>query len=97
VLRHVVVFSWVPGTTRVQVQAFADGLAGLRKSIPEIRRLRFGADAGLGGANDDFALVADFDDVESYQRYADHPAHRHLIASLLTPIVAKRHAVQFLF
>ncbi|MGI9023129.1 MAG: Dabb family protein [Acidimicrobiales bacterium] len=94
-LRHVALFCWKPDATDVAVRAFSDGLAALPAQIPEIRSYRFGPDAHLGGANDDFAVVADFDDAEAYQRYAEHPAHRHVIAEFLMPILAGRHAVQY--
>jgi hypothetical protein len=94
-LRHVVLFTWKADASEVEVRAFAEGLAALPAHIPEIRSYRFGPDARLGGGNDDFALVADFDDVEAYRRYAEHPAHRHLIAELLWPILGGRHAVQY--
>ncbi len=94
-LRHVALFTWKPDASDVSIRAFADGLAGLSTRISEIRAYRFGPDVRLGGANEDFALVADFDDVAAYQRYGEHPAHRHLIAELLMPIVAGRHAVQY--
>lgn len=93
-LQHVVLFSWNPEVTEAQVTAFAEGLAALPARIPEIRSYRFGPDVGHGGT-EQFALVADFDDLDAYQRYAENPAHRHLIASLLLPILASRHAVQF--
>ena len=94
-LRHVALFSWRPDASEASVRAFAEGLAELPDRIPEIRSYRFGPDARLGGGNDDFALVADFDDAGSYRRYAEHPAHRHLIAERLVPILAGRHAVQY--
>ena len=95
-LRHVVLFTWKADVSDVGVRAFAEGLAALPAKIPEIRSYRFGPDAGLaGGGNDDFALVADFADAEAYRRYAEHPAHRHLIAELLWPILGGRHAVQY--
>ncbi len=94
-VRHVALFCWKPDASDVAVRALSEGLAGLRAQIPEIRSYRFGPDARLGGGNDDFALVADFDDAAAYRRYAEHPAHRHLIAQLLMPIVAGRHAVQY--
>jgi hypothetical protein len=78
-LRHVVLFTWKADASDVEIRAFAEGLAALPGRIPEIRSYRFGPDAGLaGGGNDDFALVADFDDAEAYRRYTEHPAHRHL-------------------
>ena len=97
-LRHVVLFSWKADVSDVELRAFAEGLAALPGKIPEIRSYRFGPDVGLaGGGNDDFALVADFADAEAYRRYAEHPAHRHLIAELLWPILGGRHAVQYEF
>jgi len=94
-LRHVALFTWKPDASDVSVRALSDGLAGLPAQIPEIRSYRFGPDLRLGGENDDFVVVADFDDVAAYRRYAEHPAHRHLIAELLMPIVAGRHAIQY--
>jgi hypothetical protein len=94
-LRHVVLFTWKADVSDVQVRAFAEGLAALPNRIPEIRAYRFGPDVGLAGGNEDFALVADFSDAEAYRRYAEHPAHRHLIAELLWPILGGRHAVQY--
>jgi hypothetical protein len=95
VLRHVALFTWKPGSTEVSIRAFSDGLAALSTQIPEIRSYRFGSDLQLGGSTDDFAIVADFDDAAAYRRYAEHPAHRHLIAELLVPILGGRHAVQY--
>lgn len=94
-LRHVVLFTWKPGAPKAQIQAFSDGLAALPDQVPGIRAFRFGPDVRLGGGNEDFALVADFDDAEAYRHYAEHPAHRHLIATLLVPLLGTRHAVQF--
>ena len=90
------VFRWVEGTSAVDVDAFAAGLAGLPALIPSIRSYRFGPDAGLGlSANADYAVVADFDDVEGYAVYAAHPAHQDVIVRLLRPLVAERLSVQF--
>lgn len=94
-LRHVAVFTFTPETTDPQVQALIAGLGRLPGLIPDIRHYRFGLDSGLAEGNDDFAVVADFEDAEAYSRYADHPAHQELIANLIRPILATRHAVQF--
>jgi len=94
-LRHVAVFTWKPDTSDDSIRALSEGLAGLPAKIPEIRSYSFGPDAHLGGTNDDFAVVADFDDAAGFRRYVEHPAHRLVIAELLTPILAARHAVQY--
>ena len=75
------VFRWIEGTSPDDVSAVVSGLAGLPALIPSIRSYRFGPDAGLGvSANADFAVVADFDDVEGYSAYASHPAHQDVLA-----------------
>ena len=93
-LRHVAVYTWKPGTTDEQIEAFRAGVLALLGQIPEIRALTLGPDAGLSDGNDAFALVADFDDAEAYRRYATNPTHLDVIERLLTPIRATRHAVQ---
>lgn len=93
-LRHVVTFTWNPGTTDAQVQALVEGLRRLPEEIAEIRHYSFGPDLGLGG-NGDFAVVADFDDADAYRVYASHPAHQRVITELVVPIRATRLAVQF--
>jgi len=91
---HVAVFTWKPGTSDEEVQVLHDALATLPGLIPEIRSYRIGPDAGLSVGNDRYAVVAEFDDVEAYQRYAKDPRHRDLIQRLVKPLLGTRHAVQ---
>lgn len=93
--RHMVMFSWKPEATEEQKRAVADQLATLPGKISELRDYRFGADAGINPGNADFAVVADFDDVDAYLVYRDHPEHRAVIDACITPIVDSRTAVQF--
>ncbi len=94
-VRHAVLFTWIDGVTPEQIDALKQGLARLPVAIPEIRDYRFGADLGINPGNAAFAVVADFDSTDDYLAYRDHPAHRELIATYVTPIVASRLAVQF--
>jgi len=89
---HVVVFSWLDGTTEKQVAA---ELAKLPEEIPAIRRYEFGPDAGLDPANADFAVAAAFADAGGYLAYRDHPAHRKVVEDYISPVVASRSRVQF--
>lgn len=91
---HVALFTWKPGTSDEQVQALSDALAALPGQISEIRSYRLGPDAGVAVGNDRFAVVAEFDNLEAYQRYASDPRHREVIDRLLKPILGTRHAVQ---
>jgi hypothetical protein len=94
VLRHVVCFRWTEGTTPEQVARLREMLAALPGVIPELRRYRFGADAGLAEGNHDFAVVADFDDHDGWRAYQGHPDHLRVIDHL-QPMVVERARVQF--
>ena len=73
----------------------ATELSRLPALVPSLRAYRLGADLGVNPGNFDFAVAADFDDVDGYLAYRDHPEHRAIIAEFIQPIVAERAAVQF--
>jgi hypothetical protein len=93
--RHVVMFRWAEGTSPGHVQAVEEALGRLPGAIPQIRAYAFGPDAGVNEGNYDFAVVADFDGVEDYVAYRDHPEHQAVIAELFRDHVTARAAVQF--
>jgi hypothetical protein len=93
--RHVVLFTWTPDATEEQKHALAGELRKLPAMIAEIRLYHVGPDAGINPANCDFAVVADFDDADSYLAYRDHPLHREVVKNYVDPIVARRFAVQY--
>ena len=94
-LRHVVCLTWSDDATPEAVAAVHAALAELPGAIDDIRGYRFGSDAGLGPANADFAVVADFDDADGWRRYMEHPAHQAVLADRIRPILKSRVAVQF--
>lgn len=93
--RHVVMFRWVDGATDDDKAAVSAQLAALPALVGTIREYRFGPDAGVNDGNCDFAVVADFDDVDGYLAYRDHPEHRRVLRDHIAPILAERHAVQY--
>ena len=93
--RHVVLFRWREDATAEQKKTLEDRLNTLPGVIPELRSYSIGGDAGVNAGNADFAVVADFADRDAYLVYRDHPAHREVIDECVTPIVAERHAVQY--
>lgn len=44
--------------------------------------------------NWDFAVVADFDDLASWQAYTAHPAHLAVVAAHIQPMLSARAAIQ---
>ncbi|WP_084965165.1 Dabb family protein [Thermoactinospora rubra] len=93
-LRHIVLLKWTDEATEEQKATVREELAKLPAVIPQIRRYDIGADAGVNQGNHDLAIVADFDSVDDYLVYRDHPTHQDVIARHIKPILAARAAVQ---
>ena len=94
-IRHVVMFRFEDSVTEAQVAAVSAGLDALPAAIPEIVTYRHGRDLGLAPTNFDYTVTADFDDVDGFTTYRDHPEHQRFIAEHITGHVAERVAVQF--
>ncbi len=94
-IRHVVVFSWVPEATSEQKHYAAEQIATLPPLMSGLHSYHFGPDAGLAEGNADFAIVADFDSEDDYQAYRNHPAHLDVIKRAMRPITRQRLGVQF--
>ena len=92
--RHVVTLQWKPGTTLEHRAAIARALRALPNTIDVIRSYVVGEDAGVNAGNFDLVVVADFDDVDGYLEYRDHPDHQRVISDLIAPCLAARAAVQ---
>jgi hypothetical protein len=94
-IRHVVMFTWKPEATPAQQEQVLTELRALPPLMKGVRAYHAGPDAGLVSGNFDFAVVADFEDAESYLAYRDHPAHRAVIDQTISPIRQERASVQF--
>ena len=92
--RHVVLLRWKPEATPEQRAAVETGLAALPGLIPEISTYTIGTDAHVNEGNYDLVVVADFDDVDGYLVYRDHPDHQAVIREHVAPILAERAAIQ---
>ncbi|WP_030917418.1 Dabb family protein [Streptosporangium amethystogenes] len=93
--RHIVLFTWTQEATDEQRARVVAELNKLPGAITEIRSYVLGADAGVNPGNHQFAVVADFDSVDDYLVYRDHPLHQAMIAEHIKPIVASRAGIQF--
>ncbi len=96
-IRHMVLFRWIPEATQQQKQRVVTELGRLPALLPTLRAYRIGPDLGLVEGNFDFAVAADFDDLDGYLAYRDNPEHRAVIAEFIQPIAAQRAAVQYEF
>ncbi|MDH3294048.1 MAG: Dabb family protein [Acidimicrobiia bacterium] len=93
--RHVVLFKWNDDVDDAHIEAVSAGLDNLATVIEEIKDYKHGRDVGLSDQNFDYVVVGDFDSVEGYQVYRDHPVHQELIAELITGRISTRASVQY--
>jgi Stress responsive A/B Barrel Domain len=94
-IRHVVLFTWTDGMTEEMERQFAGELNELAPRLPGVRAYRAGPDAGIVEGNFDFAVVADFDDADSYLAYRDNAEHRDIISRFSGPNTRNRAVVQY--
>lgn len=94
-IRHVTLFAWIPEATDKQKKQVAEELRALSPLLTGLRSFHVGPDAGIIEGNFDFAVVADFEDAESYLAYRNHPAHRAVVQEVTTPITKERVSVQY--
>lgn len=93
--RHVVMFRWNDDVADDHVDRVRRGLDALPPVIHEIRGYVHGTDVGVSVGNYDYVLVADFDNVNDFRTYRDHPTHVLFIEEVITGNVADRASVQY--
>ena len=96
-IRHVVALTFKSETQEESIARITDSLRTLPPIIKEIRSYTLGRDLNLAADTADFAIVADFDTLEDFEVYANHPAHLEVIREVIKPHVANRTASQFEF
>ena len=94
-LHHVVTFHLKSDAPADQVERISEAVHALGATLPEVRSLAVGSDLALREGNASFAIVAEFDDVDAFKVYADHPEHMRIIKELIGPHIESRHPVQF--
>ena len=94
-IRHVALFTWTDDMTDEMERQFAAELTALAPKLAGLRSYHAGTDLGIIEGNFDFAVVADFDDAESYLAYRDNAEHKGIISRLSGPRVKSRASVQY--
>lgn len=95
IFRHTLMMKFNEEADANQIRSLLEALERMPAEMDFIRRYEPGLDLGLGEANFDMALVADFDSEDDWRAYNSHPAHRALVQEHLRPILAKAVRVQY--
>ncbi len=94
-ITHCALFTFNEGTKDEEIEDLMSALETLKDDIPEIQSFRAGKGSDLASTTCDFAVVAEFADLDAYKIYATHAAHIKVIENKLKPILATRTAIQF--
>ena len=92
-IRHIVMWKFLPGTEEQQEQ-FLSGLAALQGVVPQL--LKSEVVRGLGGDNYDAALISEFESMEALEQYKVDPRHK-AVSALCKSIRTDRAAVDYEF
>ncbi|MGC8719032.1 MAG: Dabb family protein [Thermodesulforhabdaceae bacterium] len=74
-IKHVIVIKFKADTTEEDKKRLEEMLGRLPSLIPEIKGFIFGQDVVRSERSYDFALVSDFDNLETLDVYRKHPEH----------------------
>jgi quinol monooxygenase YgiN len=92
---HIVIFTWIAGVKGEQVEEFRQALNQLALEMREIAVMRHGPDLHFRDTNGDYALLATFADKAGWDTYQAHPSHKAFVRDFVTPLQARRVAIQF--
>ncbi|MDH4059418.1 MAG: Dabb family protein [Aquincola sp.] len=74
-IRHIVMFTWKPGTPASIKEDVLKGFAHMKNTIEHVIHMECGNDQKLAEGNYDFAMIADFADKQAWSAYRTHPEH----------------------
>jgi hypothetical protein len=94
-IRHVVMFRWSEGVDAAHIAATTAAFDRMQALVPQIRSYAYGSDLGVVAGNFDYAVTGEFDSVDDFIAYRDHPEHQAVVQTFLAPHIRERHAVQF--
>ena len=93
-IRHAVLFRWKPEVTPEHVAEAEGALRELPSKVTSVRSYVFGRNIGVNPGTFDYAVIAEFDDLDGYLDYRDHPDHKAFIARYPADFVSDRAAIQ---
>lgn len=94
-IRHVVLFRFLPSATTAQVAGARAALMGLKGLIPEVREIAFGPNYAPSAGDWPWVLCVTCDDMPAVERYLAHPAHVAAVNQSVAPFREARLAVDF--
>ena len=92
-IRSILLLKFTPEATDAQIEAFGKALEAL--PFQGRRHFEFHRDARLTDDAMDAAVIADFDDEETYRAWVTDPGHHEVRSQHLDPIRAQRDRILY--
>ena len=92
---HIVIFTWVAGTTKARIASLREALDRLAADVSDLGEINHGPDLRFRDGNGDYALVASFRDRAGWDAYQSDPRHKAFVRDFVAPIQASRLTAQF--
>ncbi|WP_040801428.1 Dabb family protein [Nocardia higoensis] len=89
-LTHIGVLTLQESATEQDRQAITDGLAALVEVVDGLQSVATATGLGLRAGTADVVFHLTFSSVEAWESYADHPAHKALIADTIAPVLVAK-------
>ncbi|MCW3051671.1 MAG: Stress responsive alpha-beta barrel domain protein [Chthonomonadales bacterium] len=96
-VEHIVLFKWKAEATAEQITAAVEGLRGLKELVPNVLDLSVGTNFTDRGQGFTHGLVVRFPDKAALEVYGPHPAHQHVVQTLINPIRENALALDYEF
>ena len=96
-VEHIVLFRWTEEATAAQIESAVEGLRALKGQIPGIVDLSCGENFSDRAQGYTHGLVVRFTDRAALEVYGPHPAHQHVVQTLINPIRAAVLALDYNF
>ena len=93
-IRHIGLFRWKEGVDDAHIARTIEALREMPEKVPVIRSYSFGPNVGVNPGTFDFGVTAEFDSVDDYVVYRDHPHHKAFIATHTADWVTDRASIQ---
>jgi hypothetical protein len=81
-IRHIVLFRWTESTTSHDVDRLHEALAQLPAAVDTIRAYHHGRNLVQGAGSWDYAIIADFDDLDGWHAYDTDLLHLEVRAQM---------------
>ncbi len=93
-ITHTVLITWNDNLPDGQLRLITRELAALPGLVPSLRSYRFGPNVGPAATNQQFAVVATFDDLAGWTEYDTHPEHVRVKTEHMVPYIESRAVIQ---